>query len=849
MFKALVFLIFLALSAPAGAASSFEVDSLNQKHHVTADRTLYHSREKVYEAFGHVVVSAKGQRLSCDYLWLDDNTKEIKARGNVLLVQGSTMITAAELHFSLTTGFGSIFYGKVSNDQYSLKGQLIRRVSENRFLTTEGEYTTCKDCAESWKLSAKNVDMTIDGYAFLDSVYVKIKDVPTAYIPYLIVPVKTKRQSGVLFPRVGLSRGNHGFIYVQPFYWAINEHQDLTVGLGRYTGRGMRYELQHRYQAYDGSAGQIDIFHTRDRRFHDFLEKLGIDDRGARTAIIANNKWTVGRHLQFRWRIYEALDREYPLDFPEDILGRQLPTLESNAVITTPFDDFFLSVEARRYRNLLYDRPIGLDGGTVQALPTAHFGLKPVRIAGPLFASAYGRFDRFRRPNGSFHDDNQNGVLDPVSSQNSDYIREADRFIFQPEISAPFRLGNFLSVGPSLRYNELRYTFAVPTATGDLPSTSTRYIQATLDLSATMEKVYEYNSLRVSRLKHQLTPFITLSNIPWLSMGDKGHPFNGPENGQIENNAGLFDQFDRVPYTNNTDFLRHPQGKSLYYGFTSRLIRKMKRPEEIQSARPYPYDLVPAKAKDYPKPGNRKQELVTERNRLYDQFAPHYDDYQEIWTVNVSQAYDFKAARNNPTDAKRAFSYLLAKSNLSLDNFTSGVEYRFFPRISSRDPSKLPNPNPLNLNEVIFANKSFVTADFTWYLKSLTNLRRTRSFVRSLAGSFTSGSEPNPSRTARGVVNWSFNDFVSTRLDYGYDLKAQLQLDWSARLLLTHPSECWGVMANYNWLRNRKPNRAEVGFQLLLNVMGTGFLGNDQVQPTATGAPPGVFGGPSGSYQ
>ncbi|RYZ98446.1 MAG: LPS-assembly protein LptD, partial [Proteobacteria bacterium] len=527
---------------------------------------LYHSREKFYEAFGHVVVSAKGQRLVCDYLWLDDNTKEIKARGNVLFVQGGTTIQAAELHFSLTTGYGSIFYGKVSNDLYSLKGQLIRRVSENRFLTTDGEYTTCKDCAESWKLSARNVDLTIDGYAFMDNVFVKIKDVPTVYIPYLVVPVKTKRQSGLLFPRIGLSRGNHGFVYVQPFYWAIDEHQDLTLGVGRYTARGMRYELEHRYQSIDGSNGKLNIFHTRDRKFRDYLMAQGIDQDGSRTAIIANNQWSVGRHLQFRWRIYETLDREYSLDFPEDIPGRQLPALESNALITSPYDNFFLSVEAKRYRNLLYDRPVGFDGGTVQAMPTVHFGVKPISVFGPVLASFYGRYDRFSRTNGGFDDANNDGLFS-AGGANRDYIREANRFIFQPELSAPFRLGNFLSVGPYVQLNEIDYSFSVPTATGDIPNTSTRYLQAKVELSGTMEKIYEYNSQRVSRLKHQVTPFLTFSNIPWISKGADNHPFNG-DNGQIESNSGLFDQFDRVPYTNNTDFLRHPQGKSLYYGFT-----------------------------------------------------------------------------------------------------------------------------------------------------------------------------------------------------------------------------------------------------------------------------------------
>ena len=845
----LLLALCLGTFAPnARAASAFEIDSLTEKHHVTADRTLYHSRERVYEAFGHVVVSSRGQRLSADYLWMDDNTKEIKARGNVTYVtrgkdgRSGTTIQAAELHINLATGIGSVFYGKVSNDLYSLKGQLIRRVSEDRFLTTDGEYTTCKDCAESWKLSARNVELTVEGYAFMESVFVKIKDVPTVFIPYLIVPVKTKRQSGLLFPRIGLNT-SHGFVFVQPFYWAIDDHQDLTLGLGRYSGRGMRYELEHRYKSYNGIEGQLTVFHTNDRKFRDQLRAQGIQGRGDRTAIISNNQWPISENLQARMRVYEVLDRDYPLDFPEDIIGRQLANLESSAVVTTPWDNFFLSVEARRYRNLLTDTPVGFDGGTVQALPTAHFGVKPVTVAGPLMVSAYGRFDRFQRHNGSFHDTerNRDALGQLVYDPGTDYIREANRFIFQPELSAPFRLGNFLSIGPSLTYNEIRYDFDVPLAGGQrVPDTSTRYLQARLEVAATVEKVYDYNGKNFSKLKHQLTPFFTLSNIPWLQQGSPSHPFNG-QGGQIESNWGLFDQFDRVPYTNNTDFLRHPEGKSIYYGVTSRLIRKRRRPEEMQP-RAYPYDLIPSKPKTYPKPQNRKQELEIARQQAFDQYNPRYEDYQEVWTVNLSQAYDFKAAeresRKTDGDPKRAFSYLLAKSNLNLDNFASGIEYRFFPRISNRSIASLNQ----NVPEEVYRNKHFVTASLQWYLQKLSNERKTRSFVRSLEGYFTYGSRPNPSRTARAVVNWSFNDLVSAKIDYSFDLLEKNQLDWSARLLLTHPSECWGLSTSYNWLRNRSEQKGELGFQLLLNLLGTGFLGGDQLR-SDTGSPAGTFGG------
>lgn len=823
--KAFLAIFLFILAAPVFAASSFEIDGLGDKYHVTADRTLYHSRERVYEAFGHVVVSSQGQRLSCDYLWLDERSMEIKARGNVLFVDDDSTIEAAELHFNLQTGVGSIFYGRVSNDLYALRGQLIRKVSNERFLTTEGEYTTCKDCPESWKLSARNVDMTIEGYAFMDSVFLKIKDIPTLFVPYLIVPVKTKRQSGLLFPRLGAD-SNHGFVAVQPLYLTLGQHQDMTLAFGKYSSRGLRYEFEHRYKGPNGIEGQFNFFRTNDRK---------VSFGQHRTAFYTNQKLPISDHLNVRLRAYEVMDRDYPYDFPEDILGANLPALESNAVATAPFDDFFVSVEAKRYRNLLYAEPTGFDTGTVQALPTVHLGVRERPVFGPILAGLYARYDVFRRHNGSFFDTN---VVEGQRYYNrdEDMIRETNRLIAQPVISAPFRVGDILRISPSLTFNETRYSFSVPTVSGGVPNTQTRYLLARVDASTVLERVFDFNSETVSRIKHQMSPFLTFSNIPMIDQGETSHPFNGAL-GQLEKPAGLFDQYDIVPLTNDTNFLRYPQGKSIYYGFTSRLIRKMKTAEE-RAPKAYPFDLVKPKPRTYPQPQNRKQELEIEANKRWDQFAPHYDQYQEIWTLNVSQAYDFKSAKRFNQDRKRAFSYLLAKSDVNVDQFSQSLEYRYFPRVVSREllSSGLPGL------ETVYANKHFISTSFTWYLQNLTNLRKTRSFVRSVKGRFTNSSHPNPSRTIGGELNWSFTDFVNTRLVYDYDLLSKKQLGWSAQTVLTHHSECWGILVRYDWLRNRgtgSRNSSNIGFQLLLNLMGTGFMGYNE----GDSGPGGVFGG------
>ncbi len=808
------------------------MEAISELYHVTADRTLYHSRERVKEAFGHVVVSAEGKRLVCDYLWLDDNTKEIKARGNVVFVDKQTTVEAAELHFNMITGFGSIFYGRVYNDLYSLRGQLIRKVGQYHYLTTEGEYTTCKDCPESWKLAARNVDLTVDGYAYMNGVFVTIKDVSTLYLPYLVIPVKTKRQTGLLFPRMGGSTA-HGFVFVQPLFLAIDRHQDATLGFGRYSAQGLRYEAEYRYKSYNGINGQTNFFYTNDRI---------AGDQPIRSAVKSMNEWPFAPHFGMRWRYFDVRDRDYSYDFAEDLNVQGLPALESNALAQAPFNDFFASVEAKRYRNLLYDNQIGFDGGTVQAAPTVYMGVKERRLLGPVMGSFYGRYDNFTRANGPFTDLNGNRLFDPTfdSSLNPERLRETKRYIVSPELSMPFHLGPYFSLIPSAQYNQIHYAFNLPRPNLPMPGTSISYFHYKLEVNTTLERVYDYDGEKIAKVKHQLTPFINFSYIPNV-FKDQSHPFQD----QLKTADGLFDQNDVVPLTNSTSFLRFPEGKSIYYGFDSRLIRKKKRIEEMP--RSYPYDLLPAvKPKKVFPAADGKEGNPANYPALWDEFNPRYDLYQEIWTFNASQAFDFIDARNNPNDSQRAFSYFLAKSSFNLDEqFSHNLEYRFYPRLVWR-------PDNATAGETLH-NKERFTTNIVWYWKRLQNMRRTRTFERSMTLDYTNNSQPVPAKSMGATINWSFSDFVTLQLRGAYDLRVSdhpikllgheivggQQMTWGSNLLLTHPSECWGLLFHYDWQRSRDKN-GDLGFELLLNLTGNGFMGSKSM---GSSGGPSAFGG------
>ena len=65
------------------------------------------------------------------------------------------------------------------------------------------------------------------------------KDIPSCRsFPFFGAAIRRERQTGFLFPSFGFS-SERGFFAQVPFFWAINDSQDLTVALDTYTERGV----------------------------------------------------------------------------------------------------------------------------------------------------------------------------------------------------------------------------------------------------------------------------------------------------------------------------------------------------------------------------------------------------------------------------------------------------------------------------------------------------------------------------------------------------------------------------------------------------------------------------------
>ena len=117
-----------------------------------------------------------------------------------------------------------------------------------------------------WRLAGSELDLTVDGYGTLKHGRFLARDIPVLYVPYLIFPAKTTRQSGLLFPRVSYSRDKNGLDVEIPFFWAVSESADATFSQRYLEKRGFKEGLEVRYFPARGHSAPFTAIIINDRQ-------------------------------------------------------------------------------------------------------------------------------------------------------------------------------------------------------------------------------------------------------------------------------------------------------------------------------------------------------------------------------------------------------------------------------------------------------------------------------------------------------------------------------------------------------------------------------------------------------
>jgi len=523
LFLALPFAFFL-LSAQAqqaritiGGEPGWRID---------ADRITGSQRENIIEAEGGVVLVRGEERLQADYVRYDEKTRMVEVRGNVLLTSPDFRLTCKRMELNLDRNVGTIYTGTIffPANHYYVSGEEVEKIGPDTFRLFRGRITTCDGTTPDWSLTARDITVKQEGYATAHHVTLSARDLPVFYSPYLIVPVKSQRQSGFLMPKVLTGNLNGVSVYL-PYFLALSDSEDMTLTVTPMTRRGVDVGLEFRYKDWGGQGTYQFNFLNDQNPPSVFLP----DENESKT--YRNRYWLRGKsNLTTASGLEVNLDLDYVSDpklLPEfehmpfgfDQANDQF-VLEFNRALDEPRD-------AQRKTTLLASRnlsPMHLDMAldyteedpnspnherTVQRLPAINLDLPRTGIGQtPLYFEMNSDYQYITRNTGS----------------------RGHRLDIYPKLYWPTQLISWLNLDPSVGFRELvYYPYDVENAKPYTGLSSREMFEAQLEASTRLSRVYDVERFGVAEIKHRLEPQIAyrlftggnLDSLPYFDYIDR----------------------------------------------------------------------------------------------------------------------------------------------------------------------------------------------------------------------------------------------------------------------------------------------------------------------------------------
>lgn len=461
---------------------------------------------QVYIAEGDVVISKQDTSLHAQRAVYDRMSGTAEVSGDVRIEIGKDTLRGEHGIFDLNKQTGRITNGSVflSENHYYIQGKVLEKLEKDTYLVRECRVTTCDGVHPDWTITGSEVRVTVEGYGEVKHAAFRIRGLPILYVPYMLFPAKSKRQSGFLPLGLGYSSSN-GFLTELPFFWAISDQTDATFYQQYMSNRGYMQGTEFRY-LLDGDSKGIFLFDI----LPDDPEEKDLndpDDVGISPFSRTNQTryWLRGKSDQdFPFGLTARLDLDFVSD--QDYLRefQQRPYgFDLRADLAEEFDR---PVEERYSPTRRSALRLGADGETysLQALSSyEEMPDAPVEdtTPQPLAALRFTELPRAMMNSSSFllFDSNYDYIWREAGS-NGHRIGMTPRFLF------PLWIGP-LGFEPSFRYDLIGQWYDQFQEGADR-QWKTAY-EAKGRLSSNVERTYDLKWRDMTRVKHRIWPSLT----------------------------------------------------------------------------------------------------------------------------------------------------------------------------------------------------------------------------------------------------------------------------------------------------------------------------------------------------
>jgi LPS-assembly protein len=476
---------------------------------ITAKRLSYDEKANVYHAKGDVLIVRGDQSLSAQEAVYNRQTGIAEVSGNVRLKSGGDILTGETGTFNLKEQTGRIEKGCLflKQNHYYLRGGTMEKIGENTYVIKKCRLTTCDGENPAWSITGSEVKITVEGYGVVKHAAFRVKDWPLFYVPYMIFPAKTKRQTGLLPPRIGHSNRNGVDVEV-PFFWAISDQTDATLYERYMSQRGYMQGLEFRYAGEKESKGNFLLDFLRDRK-----ETKDMTDPDE----LEISPFT--RTNESRYWFRGGADQEMPFG----VTARLDADLVSDQDYLREFQSGLAGYDARPDLAEVFGRPVD-----ERYAPTRRSALRLSREWQDTSLQALSSYHQ--RPEDPSNDmtpqplGSVKAMMAPTSLHNlpvyfgldSDYSyvwREegaaGNQLSLSPDLRFPRKLLNgYLEVVPSFRYTLDSYKLNEDGQGLDDSALKGAY-EAACRISTDLARVYDTGWKTATRLKHRIWPVLT----------------------------------------------------------------------------------------------------------------------------------------------------------------------------------------------------------------------------------------------------------------------------------------------------------------------------------------------------
>ncbi|MGE5819665.1 MAG: LPS-assembly protein LptD, partial [Deltaproteobacteria bacterium] len=487
-------LLSLVLGYPAWAqVLKPGAQSPNEPIAVTADKLSAGDGGEKIEATGNVEVKRQVTTLKAQEVILNRVTQDLEAKGSISLDDPEWKIKSADaMQMNLQKETGEIQNGDlfIEEGHLSLSGSRLQKSVGQTYHVDEAFFTTClcDSGPTPWRISGDTLDLRPDGVGTIRGGYFYVLDVPIFYLPYGFFPVKTERQTGLLFPTIGQSTKD-GFRYQQPFFWAISKSADATVG----------FDIESRSRF--GFLGELRTAINRDSNFQfdtSYFNESWRTNRSVVDETIADQDIPISRWNIFEthrylttadWLTYSDIAAYSDTLFTRELSDRfDLPGVTENNIqksrygqsrfgLFKSWGDSFAKGEFTFYQDF-----IQFENTTYQKAPQLLFWGRHLLEDFPLeFRWRTEGVSYWRREGG-----------------------DGLRLDLRPEVVLPFNLSSYLFGSWSVAPRETAYHLYEPVTSAR--NVSRELVEIRGNITSSISKIFAFDGLNLKAIKHVIEP-------------------------------------------------------------------------------------------------------------------------------------------------------------------------------------------------------------------------------------------------------------------------------------------------------------------------------------------------------